>query len=304
MMIDGKKDGGSGRADARKWHSMRAGEVLAALGVDDSGLKADQVAERLEEYGPNLLPDPATRGPFPAFLRQFNNILIFILLAAAVFTAVLEEWIDVGVIFSVVLINAVIGFIQEGKAERAMEAIRGMLSPSATVLRDGEEQELPARDLVPGDIVLLKSGDRVPADMRVSPPETPRSRRPRSRASPNRWSKESEPVGGTPFWATARAWCIRHDGHCRPVARRGRGHRRRGGDRPDQRDGLPGGDPEHAAAAQDGRVRQNPVHAAIVSSRPWSSPWATSSADFRPRRCSWPSSAWPWPLSPKGCRRS
>jgi magnesium-transporting ATPase (P-type) len=195
MMIEGKKDGVAGPANTRKWHSMRAGEVLAALGVEDSGLKADQVAERLEEYGPNLLPDPVKMGPFRRFLRQFNNILIFILLAAAVFTAVLGEWIDVGVIFSVVLINAFIGFIQEGKAERAMEAIRGMLSPTATVLRDGEEQELPARDLVPGDIVLLKSGDRVPADMRVLASRNAQVEEAALTGESEPVSKETDPVG-------------------------------------------------------------------------------------------------------------
>jgi magnesium-transporting ATPase (P-type) len=149
------------------WHSMTGSEVLSLLGADDQGLSSDQAGHRLGEYGPNLLPDPEKTSSFKRFLAQFRNILIFILLAAAVFTAVLGEWVDVGVILSVVLINGLIGFIQEGKAERAMEAIRGMLSPTATVIRDGDEQEILAKELVPGDIVLLKSGDRVPADMRV-----------------------------------------------------------------------------------------------------------------------------------------
>jgi P-type Ca2+ transporter type 2C len=156
-----------GNGQPRAWHSMSVGEVLTALAVGNSGLTAEQAAERLWENGPNLIPEPDKPGPLRRFIAQFNNILIYVLLGAAIFTAVLGEWVDVGVILSVVVVNAIIGFIQEGKAERAMEAIRGMLSPTATVLRDGEEQEVQARELVPGDIVLLKSGDRVPADMRV-----------------------------------------------------------------------------------------------------------------------------------------
>jgi magnesium-transporting ATPase (P-type) len=150
-----------------KWHAMDTGEVLSVLATDDQGLDGAEVRGRLKEYGPNMLPEPERPGPLRRFLSQFNNMLIYVLLAAAVFTGFLEEWVDMGVILGVVVINALIGFIQEGKAERAMEAIRGMLSPKATVLRDGEEQDIQARDLVPGDIVLLKSGDRVPADMRV-----------------------------------------------------------------------------------------------------------------------------------------
>ncbi len=149
------------------WHAMPADEVLTRLGVGDQGLDSEEAGRRLQEHGPNVLPEPEKSNLLLRFLSHFNNMLIYILLVAAAFTAVLGEWIDMGVILAVVLINALIGFIQEGKAEKAMEAIRGMLSPKATVLRNGEEQEIPARELVPGDIVLLKSGDRVPADLRV-----------------------------------------------------------------------------------------------------------------------------------------
>jgi magnesium-transporting ATPase (P-type) len=109
----------------------------------------------------------ASRSPWLRFFDQFHNVLIYILLAAGVITALLAHWVDSGVIFGVVIINAIIGFLQEGKAERAMDAIRGMLSPSAMVLRDGHYREIPAEQLVPGDLVQLRAGDRVPADLRL-----------------------------------------------------------------------------------------------------------------------------------------
>jgi magnesium-transporting ATPase (P-type) len=164
MMIDRGPDH---KGSTRSWHAKEAGEVLTVLNGTESGLYSAEAARRLQEYGHNVLPDPEKAGALRRFLGHFNNMLIYILLAAALFTAFLEEWVDMGVILAVVLINAVIGFIQEGKAERAMEAIRGMLSPTATVLRNGEEVEIAAREVVPGDVVLLKSGDRVPADMRL-----------------------------------------------------------------------------------------------------------------------------------------
>jgi magnesium-transporting ATPase (P-type) len=164
MMID---RGPEHKGSTRSWHAMEAGEVLTVLNGTESGLDSAEATRRLQEYGHNVLPDPEKAGALRRFLGHFNNMLIYILLAAALFTAFLEEWVDMGVILAVVLINAVIGFIQEGKAERAMEAIRGMLSPTATVLRNGEEVEIAAREVVPGDVVLLKSGDRVPADMRL-----------------------------------------------------------------------------------------------------------------------------------------
>lgn len=149
------------------WHAMKTAEVLSALDADEKGLTKEEVSRRLDEYGPNELPSEEKPSALQRLLRQFKNVLIYVLLVAAAMTAVLGEWTDMAVILGVVLINAVIGFIQEGKAEKAMESIRGMLSPEATVLRDGEERQVPAEELVPGDIVLLGSGDRVPADIRV-----------------------------------------------------------------------------------------------------------------------------------------
>jgi magnesium-transporting ATPase (P-type) len=105
--------------------------------------------------------------PFARFFTQFHNVLIYVLVGAAFVTALLGHWVDSGVIFAVVIINAIIGFIQEGKAEKALDAIRKMLSQQAMVKRDGKFISLPAEKLVPGDVVLLQSGDKVPADLRL-----------------------------------------------------------------------------------------------------------------------------------------
>ncbi|HSJ26018.1 MAG TPA: HAD-IC family P-type ATPase [Longimicrobiales bacterium] len=150
------------------WHALPADETLERLGVAaGTGLSAADARARLAKYGPNRLPEEQQESAFIRFVKQFHNVLIYILLIAAVFTGLLGEWIDTGVILAVVLVNAVIGFIQEGKAEQALEEIRRMLSLEADVLRDGRRQRVDAETLVPGDIVLLEGGDRVPADLRV-----------------------------------------------------------------------------------------------------------------------------------------
>ncbi len=110
---------------------------------------------------------PKVAGPLRRFLAQFENLLIYVLIAAAAVTAALGHWVDTGVILAVVLVNAVLGFLQEGKAERALDAIREMLSPQAIVIRDRRRRMVPAEELVPGDIVFLQSGDKVPADLRL-----------------------------------------------------------------------------------------------------------------------------------------
>ncbi|MBK1668113.1 carbonate dehydratase [Rhodovibrio sodomensis] len=155
-------------AKDRPPHARPAHEVLHTLDADaENGLGAEDAARRLAEHGPNRLPTAARREPLKRFAQQFANILIAVLLGAAVVTAALGHWIDTGVILGVVLINAVIGFLQEGKAENALAAIAAMLSPQATVTRDGRRQQVPAADLVPGDLVHLASGDKVPADLRL-----------------------------------------------------------------------------------------------------------------------------------------
>ncbi|MDO8862929.1 cation-transporting P-type ATPase [Haliea sp. E1-2-M8] len=149
------------------WHSRDGVEVLADLDSDARGLSREAAAERLRDHGPNTLPLPARHGLMLRFLLHFHNILIYVLLGAAVVTALLGHWVDTVVILAVVLLNAVIGLVQEGKAEKAMDAIRHMLAPTAAVLRDGKRQSVPGESLVPGDIVLLESGDKVPADLRL-----------------------------------------------------------------------------------------------------------------------------------------
>ena len=148
-------------------HARPADDCLSDLKSRPEGLTASDAARRLALHGPNRLPESQTRGPLRRFLAQFNNVLIFVLIGAAIVTGALQHWIDTGVILAVVLANAVIGFLQEGKAETAMAAIRQMLAPRAAVLRDGRRVTVDGATLVPGDIVLLEAGDKVPADLRV-----------------------------------------------------------------------------------------------------------------------------------------
>jgi len=153
--------------DRAAWHSLSGEEALALLEVGRSGLARGEVEERARRHGPNALPPAKRRGPLARLFAQFDNLLIYVLMGAGAVTLLLGHWLDAGVILGVVVINAIVGFFQEGKAEHALEAIRGMLSHNATVIRDGRRQLVPAAELVPGDIVLLESGDRVPADLRL-----------------------------------------------------------------------------------------------------------------------------------------
>ncbi len=148
-------------------HAMPLADALNALASRSGGLDAEDAARRLAEHGPNLLPEPPKRSPILRFLAHFHNVLIYVLIVAAAVTAALQHWVDTGVILAVVIVNAVIGYIQEGRAEQAMDAIRGMLAPRSAVLRDGRRIGVDAADLVPGDIVLVEAGDRVPADLRL-----------------------------------------------------------------------------------------------------------------------------------------
>lgn len=149
------------------WHAIDMATVQEVLATSSAGLSEKEARSRLQQYGPNRLAPAKRRGPLLRFFMQFHNILLYVMMAAAVVTALLEHWVDTGVLMMAVIINAVIGFIQEGKAESALDAIRAMLSPHANVVRDGQRREVNASALVPGDVVMLASGDKVPADLRL-----------------------------------------------------------------------------------------------------------------------------------------
>ncbi|QNG18279.1 cation-transporting P-type ATPase [Rhodococcus triatomae] len=149
------------------WHAEDTDAVFDVLDTAPSGLSTEDAEQRLREFGPNTLPAARADRWWWRLLRQFHNILLYVMMGAAVVTAFLGHWIDTAVLLGAVLINAAIGFIQEGRAESALDSIRAMLAPHARALRNGEYVEVPAADLVPGDVVRLISGDRVPADLRI-----------------------------------------------------------------------------------------------------------------------------------------
>ena len=149
------------------WHALPPEEALAMLSVEATGLDQRDAEARLRRYGPNALPEAPRQHPLLRFLAHFNSVLIYFLLGAALIALLLNHGIDAAVILAVVLVNAVVGFIQEGKAEEALGAIQDMIAPHAMVLRSGERRVVAVPDLVPGDIVLLEAGDRVPADIRL-----------------------------------------------------------------------------------------------------------------------------------------
>jgi len=153
---------------ARHWHHLPIDEVVELLESDrERGLDRFAVEHRLEAFGPNTITAQKGQGPLIRFLLQFHQPLIYILIASGLVTAFLQEWVDSGVIFGVVLVNAVVGYIQEAKAVNALAALARTMTTDATVLRQGEKRRLPATELVPGDIVFLQSGDKVPADLRL-----------------------------------------------------------------------------------------------------------------------------------------
>jgi magnesium-transporting ATPase (P-type) len=149
------------------WHAKAPDAVLAHFETGPEGLSEQDAERRRATYGPNRLPEAASRGPLVRLLAQFNSLLIWVLLAAAVLAALIGHQIDALVILAVVVVNAIIGFIQEGRAEQALAAIRQMIDPHASLIRDGRRITVPAEDIVPGDYVVLEAGDRVPADLRL-----------------------------------------------------------------------------------------------------------------------------------------
>ncbi|NWK57295.1 cation-transporting P-type ATPase [Verrucomicrobiaceae bacterium N1E253] len=154
--------------DSIHWHATPVGEVSALLeSSSTTGLSEETVLTRLEQFGPNRISESKGSSEWKRFFLQFHQALIYILLAATGITMALGEWVDASVIFGVVLINAIIGYLQEAKAEKAINELANMLLTEATVRRDGQKRRIPSTELVPGDVVLLQSGDRVPADLRL-----------------------------------------------------------------------------------------------------------------------------------------
>ncbi len=155
--------------DAQAAHHGLAGhEVVLLLGTDpEHGLSASEAADRLDRYGANVLPRTASAGPLRRLLRQLHHPLVYVLLVAGSVTSVLGDWVESSVIFGVVVVNALIGFLQESRAEAALDALRSMVRTTAQVVRDGRARTVPSGQLVPGDLVLVAAGDQVPADMRL-----------------------------------------------------------------------------------------------------------------------------------------
>ncbi len=153
----------------KNWWHLASSEVARLLGTDfTSGLGREEAARKLEEYGPNELQEKKGRGPFAIFLEQFKGLIIWVLVAAALVSGFLQEWVDALAILAIVLLNAVLGLVQEYKAEQSLAALRKLSAPSAKVIRGGSAHLVPVRELVPGDLVELEAGDYVPADGRLA----------------------------------------------------------------------------------------------------------------------------------------
>jgi len=152
----------------KNWHQLPPKQVVRLLNSDDEfGLDKFEVNRRLERFGRNVITSEKKQSGFVRFLKQFNNPLMLLLVASSVVTAVVKDVLDAAIIFGVVLINAIVSFIQESQAEAAIEALIGSLAAESLVLRYGRQEKISAEELIPGDIVLLNAGDKVPADMRI-----------------------------------------------------------------------------------------------------------------------------------------
>ncbi|HDQ06915.1 MAG TPA: cation-translocating P-type ATPase [Candidatus Bathyarchaeota archaeon] len=157
-----------------EWHSVEKEKVLESLNANEAGLSTEEVERRLEKFGPNELAEKKGISPLQIFLGQFKDVFVLMLIVAMIISIVIavtssegEEFVDAATIGAIVVLNAVVGFVQEYRSEKAMEAMKQLTAPKARVLRDGTEKIIPSREIVPGDIVLLEAGDRVPADGRL-----------------------------------------------------------------------------------------------------------------------------------------
>ena len=151
----------------KPWHSESVERIFERLHTSPTGLSDAEAAERLQQYGRNELRSKPPKTVFQMLKEQIFDPMVLILISAALLSAILREWTEAIVIFTIVVMNAVIGIVQERKAQSSMEALRSMSAPTAQVIRQGEESLVPAGELVPGDIVFLRDGDIVPADIRL-----------------------------------------------------------------------------------------------------------------------------------------
>ena len=155
-------------AERPAYHAMPASEVVSALGTDlETGLSAATVAARQAEYGPNVLEGSARTPWWKLLIAQFRDFMIYVLVAAVVISAIEGQVAEAIAILAILVLNGILGFVQEYRAEESLEALNQLSAPTASVVRDGVETEVPARELVPGDLVVLEAGDRIPADGRL-----------------------------------------------------------------------------------------------------------------------------------------
>jgi Ca2+-transporting ATPase len=193
-------------AEPPPWHALDPAKVLDELHSNPSGLTQEEARRRLHEHGPNQLEDDPPTHPLTVLLRQFKSPLIYILLGATTITILLEEYLDAAVIGAVLALNAAIGFAQERKAEGAVRALMGLVVPHARVVRDGHEWEIDSRELVPGDVVLLEPGSRVPADLRLLSANTLQIDESLLTGESMPVNKHSAPVDPGHPWPIARRW--------------------------------------------------------------------------------------------------
>ena len=153
---------------APTWHCLASEEVAARLhGDPTSGLDASEAEQRAGIYGPNALPEAPPVSTLKLFLEQFSSLIVWVLIGAAIVSGLLQEWVDAAAIIAIVILNAILGFVQEFRAERSLAALKHLEVVTARVIRDGALLSLPARELVPGDLVQVEAGDRIPADARL-----------------------------------------------------------------------------------------------------------------------------------------
>ncbi len=158
---------GTAESEPREWHALKTEEVLDNLKVEGNGLTSQEAKQRLAQYGPNQLKE----APRPAFLQmlweQLNNFVVILLIVASLISALLGDYVEAGAIMAIVVLNSVLGIVQERRAEEALAALKKLAAPDAQVMRDGHKISVPSYELVPGDLVFLETGNFVPADIRL-----------------------------------------------------------------------------------------------------------------------------------------